>query len=60
MANLDRSEISRALAKAIAYKQCGKEVKANQWAARLVVLLESHNILTTAAYELAEREDETE
>ena len=34
MTNLDRSEINRALAKAIAYKQCGKDAEAEAWAAQ--------------------------
>jgi hypothetical protein len=42
---IDRSEVSRALAKAIAYKQCGKQVEAEQWAAKLVRLLECAEIL---------------
>jgi hypothetical protein len=42
---LDRSEISRALAKAIAYKQCGKDRDADTWARKLVELLECSNIL---------------
>ncbi len=42
---IDRSEVSRALAKAIAYKQCGKDADAEQWAIRLVRLLECANIL---------------
>lgn len=54
---IDRSEVNRALAKAIAYKACGKEVEANRWAARLVNLLEASAILTKAAYELAEEAD---
>lgn len=45
MQQLDRSEISRALAKAIAYKQCGKQAEAEQWAAQLVKLLECAEIL---------------
>ena len=43
--SIDRSEVSRALAKAIAYKQCGKQAEAEQWAARLVRLLECADIL---------------
>jgi hypothetical protein len=43
--SIDRSEVSRALAKAIAYKQCGKQVEAEQWAAKLVRLLECADIL---------------
>lgn len=42
---MDRSEINRALAKAIAYKQCGKDAKANAWAVRLIDLLDSSAIL---------------
>ena len=42
---IDRSEVSRALAKAIAYKQCGKDKDAEQWARKLVELLECANIL---------------
>ena len=42
---IDRSEVSRALAKAIAYKSCGKDADAAQWARKLVTLLECHEIL---------------
>ena len=42
---IDRSEASRALAKAIAYKQCGKQREAEEWARRLVELLECAEIL---------------
>jgi len=42
---LDRSEIARALAKAIAYKQCGKDQEASQWARELIKLLECAEIL---------------
>lgn len=42
---IDRSEINRALAKAIAYKQCGKDKEAREWAAELVHLLECSDIL---------------
>lgn len=45
----DRSAISRAVAKAIAYHDCGKPAKAATWAAELVRLLEAHSILTDAA-----------
>jgi hypothetical protein len=51
MTNLDRSEINRALAKAIAYKQCGKDLEARKWAAALVGMLECASILNAAAYE---------
>ncbi len=40
-----RSEISQALAKAIAYRDCGKPDMAEQWAARLVRMLEAQQIL---------------
>ena len=42
---IDRSEVSRALAKAIAYKNCGKDMDAEQWARELVKLLQCANIL---------------
>lgn len=42
---IDRSEVSRALAKAIAFKQCGKHREAEIWAAELVRLLECAEIL---------------
>lgn len=44
---MDRSEIARAPAKAIAYKQCGKQAEAEKWAAKLVRLLECADILRT-------------
>ncbi len=43
---IDRSEVNRALAKAIAYKNCGKQDAAEQWAAELVRLLECAEILS--------------
>lgn len=46
---LDRSEVNRALAKAIAYKACGEDAKAHDWAVRLVELLECSDILTDDA-----------
>ena len=42
---IDRSAVSRAMAKAIAYKQCGKDQEAGEWAAELVRLLECAEIL---------------
>ena len=50
---IDRSEVARALAKAIAralekaiaFKQCGKDQDAAIWAAKLVRLLECAEIL---------------
>ncbi len=46
---IDRAELSRALAKAIAYKNCGKQRNAEAWAAELVRLLECTNILASTA-----------
>lgn len=46
---IDRSEVNRALAKAIAHKACGEEGKARDWAVRLVELLEIADILTDDA-----------
>jgi len=40
-----RSELSQALAKAIAYRDCGKRAEAEAWAVRLVQMLEAQNIL---------------
>jgi hypothetical protein len=45
----DRSELSRALAKALAYRDCGKPHAAATWAAELVRLLEAAVILTPEA-----------
>ena len=45
MANIDRSEVARALAKAIAFKSCGKDRDAAEWARKLVELLECAEIL---------------
>lgn len=42
---IDRSEVSRALAKALAYKERGKHREAAAWAAKLVDLLETSEIL---------------
>jgi hypothetical protein len=42
---IDRSAVSQALAKAIAYKQCGKDADAAEWARKLVNLLELSEIL---------------
>jgi len=49
MARLDRREINRALAKALAYKQCGKDRHAAAWAAELMRLLECGDILVPGA-----------
>ncbi len=42
---MNRSEINRALAKAIAFKACGKHAQAELWAAKLIGLLECANII---------------
>ena len=42
---MNRSEIARALAKAIAYKACGKQADAEKWARELIRLLECAEIL---------------
>jgi biotin synthase-related radical SAM superfamily protein len=42
---MDRSAIAKALAKAQAYKQCGKQAEAERWARELVRLLECADIL---------------
>ncbi len=46
---IDRSLVSQALAKALAYKQCGKQADAEAWARRLVELLECADILRKEA-----------
>lgn len=45
--SVDRSQIARALAKAIAYAECGKPADADAWARTLVSLLGSARILRT-------------
>ena len=42
---IDRSEVSRALAKAIAFKQCGKQREAENWVRQLITLLQCADIL---------------
>ncbi len=42
---IDRSETARCLAKAIAYKACGKDLEALEWARKLVEALECAEIL---------------
>jgi hypothetical protein len=42
---IDRSEVSRALAKAIAYKQCGKDQEAAEWAVKLIRQLQVAEIV---------------
>jgi hypothetical protein len=43
--SIDRRAVNQALAKAIAYKQCGKDAEAKEWARKLVQLLEMAEIL---------------
>ena len=42
---MDRSHIAKCLAKAIAYKACGKHADAAQWARELIKALELAEIL---------------
>lgn len=42
---MDRKAIATALAKAQAYRQCGKQAECEQWARELVRLLECASIL---------------
>jgi hypothetical protein len=42
---IDRTELSRALAKAIAFKLCGNDRAARDWARELVRLLDCAEIL---------------
>lgn len=42
---IDRSAVAQSLAKAIAFKQCGKQAEAEQWARRLMQQLECADIL---------------
>jgi len=42
---IDRSAVAQALAKAIAYKCCGKDHDARIWARRLIELLQLADIL---------------
>jgi len=42
---IDRVEVNRALAKGIAYKNCGKQADAAEWARKLIKLLELAEIL---------------
>lgn len=46
MSTIDRSEASRSLAKAIAFKNCGKDAEAAWWARQLVLQLQCAEILT--------------
>jgi hypothetical protein len=42
----ERSALNQALAKALAFRDAGKMEEARQWAAELVRLLKSHDLLT--------------
>jgi hypothetical protein len=42
----ERSAFYQALAKALAFRDAGKMTEAGQWAAELVKLLKSHDLLT--------------
>lgn len=46
---IDRSEVNRALAKAIAYKHCGKDQMAHAWAVELIRILECSQVLSNGA-----------
>lgn len=48
---IDREKVSRALAKALAYKQCGQQMQAEAWAAELVRLLECADVLAASGRE---------
>ena len=45
MPSIDRSEVSRSLAKAIAYQNVGKTDQAEEWARVLIAQLKLANIL---------------
>lgn len=45
---INRTDTAQALAKAIAFKNCGKDREAEDWARKLVELLECANILRAA------------
>lgn len=45
MVDINRVEANRALAKAIAFKACGKPLEANEWARKLVRILGAAEIL---------------
>ena len=47
---IDRPQINRALAKALAYHQCGKGEEAAKWAVHLVALLDCEGIVTPEAW----------
>ena len=43
---IERSRLNQALAKALAFRDAGKLPEAREWAAELVRLLRSHDLLT--------------
>jgi hypothetical protein len=43
---MERSALNQALAKALAFRDAGKMAEAREWAAELVRLLKSHDLLT--------------
>lgn len=45
---MNRSEINKALSKAIAYKNCGKDEEAEKWGRELIRLLQLGQILTNS------------
>jgi len=45
MTRVDRQNASRALAKAIAYRDCGKHAEAERWAIELIRELQATNII---------------
>ena len=49
MERVDRVNANRALAKAIAFKDCGKHQEAEKWAIQLIRELQCHGILNAKA-----------
>jgi hypothetical protein len=43
---IERSTLNQTLAKALAFRDAGKMTEARQWAAELMRLLKSHDVLT--------------
>lgn len=43
--NATRVQINTALAKVIAYRNCGKDPLADEWSVTLMQLLESHHLI---------------
>ncbi len=48
--SIDRTEVARSLAKAIAYKERGDHAKAAEWARKLIHQLESAEILASEVH----------